>query len=281
MPLNVTHRCMPLPGPSHSPPLILSVFPGIDLFGMAFESVGACVVRGPDPLFGGDIRAFVGPRRVFSGIIGGSPCQDFSDARRSAPTGEGMELLGEFVRIVEEAEPSWFILENTRRVPDVAPRGYSMQRFFLNARDCGCRQNRPRRFQFGSRDGVGIVLPAPVRMTGSPEPCCLASEGGKKGRRTWEDFCELQGLPRTFDLPNFTMNAAYRAVGNGVPLPMGRVLARAILDRAVTRGQRVCVCGCGRVPPAAAKHNSAACRKRMERSRKCDRAATTVAGPVA
>lgn len=38
--------------------LILSLFPGIDLLGRAFEELGACVVRGPDLLWGGDIRAF-------------------------------------------------------------------------------------------------------------------------------------------------------------------------------------------------------------------------------
>ena len=38
--------------------LILSIFPGIDLLGHAFEEVGFCVVRGPDLITGGDIRRF-------------------------------------------------------------------------------------------------------------------------------------------------------------------------------------------------------------------------------
>ena len=58
-------------------PLILSIFPGIDLLGRAFEEVWpeACIVRGPDLLWGGDIRTFHPPAGVFDGIIGGPPCQ--------------------------------------------------------------------------------------------------------------------------------------------------------------------------------------------------------------
>lgn len=38
--------------------LVLSLFPGADLFGMAFEAEGFCVVTGPDVMFGRDIRDF-------------------------------------------------------------------------------------------------------------------------------------------------------------------------------------------------------------------------------
>ena len=53
--------------------LILSVFPGIDLLGTAFEPEGFCVVRGPDLLWGGDIRRFSRPAGHFCGVIGGPP----------------------------------------------------------------------------------------------------------------------------------------------------------------------------------------------------------------
>lgn len=36
--------------------LVLSLFPGIGLLDMAFEQEGFCVVRGPDVLWGGDVR---------------------------------------------------------------------------------------------------------------------------------------------------------------------------------------------------------------------------------
>ena len=108
--------------------LLLSVFPGIDLLGRAFEGEGFCVVRGPDLIFGGDIRRFNPPAQVFEGVIGGSPCQDFSTARRSAPTGECLEMLEEFKRVIVQALPSWWLLENVRTVPDVKIDGYSWQR---------------------------------------------------------------------------------------------------------------------------------------------------------
>lgn len=50
--------------------LVLSIFPGIDLLGRAFEEEGFCVVRGPDKLWGGDIRTFHPPAGVFGGVIG-------------------------------------------------------------------------------------------------------------------------------------------------------------------------------------------------------------------
>lgn len=36
--------------------LVLSLFPGADLLGMAFEQEGFCVVQGPDVIFGRDVR---------------------------------------------------------------------------------------------------------------------------------------------------------------------------------------------------------------------------------
>ncbi len=58
--------------------LVLSLFPGIGLLDMAFEQEGYCVVRGPDVLWGGDIRNFHPPAGVFEGVIGGPPCQAHS-----------------------------------------------------------------------------------------------------------------------------------------------------------------------------------------------------------
>lgn len=60
--------------------LVLSLFPGIGLLDMAFCEEGFCVVRGPDLLWGGDIRKFHPPAGRFDGVIGGPPCQ-FAIAR--------------------------------------------------------------------------------------------------------------------------------------------------------------------------------------------------------
>lgn len=249
--------------------LILSIFPGADLLGRAFESEGFCVVRGPDIVWGGDIREFHAPAGRFAGVIGGSPCQDFSIARRGIPpTGEGLELLGHFVRVVEEAKPDWFLSENVPAVPSVVVPGYTVQRFNLNAAECGGRQHRLRTFQFGSRDSSRLVLDRGVTAE-KLEPCCMASEGYREGRRGFADFCELQGLPRTFDLPGLSTGAKYQAVGNGVPLHMGRVIARAIKSRGESHGVTLCVCECGRRVTGRTLATPA-CRKRMQRRRRGD-----------
>lgn len=137
---------------------LLSLFPGIDILGRAFEEAGFCVVRGPDLIFGGDIRSFHAPPGAFEGVFGGSPCPDFSKARRSPASGEGMAMLQEFQRVVFECRPDWFLLENVVGVPSVIVEGYKVQRFNLNARECGLRQNRNRCFQFGNRDGTPLVI---------------------------------------------------------------------------------------------------------------------------
>jgi DNA (cytosine-5)-methyltransferase 1 len=251
------------------PKLVLSLFPGIDLLGRGFEECGFCVVRGPDVLWGGDIYTFYPPAGRFEGVIAGSPCQDFSRARRSEPTGEGLALLSEFVRVVVEARPDWFLLENVPTVPTLEVEGYRMQRLDLDARDCGMSQRRLRHFQFGSASGRVLV----VTRRGRPaieesQPTCLASEGSRKHRRSWADFCQLQGLPPDFSLPGMTLTARYAAVGNGVAVPVAQVLARAILGAVPWHAVRLCACGCGRPVTGRQTMATASCRKRMERRRR-------------
>jgi DNA (cytosine-5)-methyltransferase 1 len=264
--------------------LILSVFPGADLLGRGFEAEGFCVVRGPDLVWGGDVRGFHPPRGVFGGVIGGPPCQDFSRANRKPDFNRGFEMLDEFFRVACQAAPDWFLMENVVGVPDVTPFverrarcSWTIQTFNLDARECGVRQNRLRRFTFGFREGYELVIARGEPVSGA-SPCCMASEGKRPFRRSFADFCELQGLPRSFDLPGLSLSAKYRAVGNGVPMSMARVIAGAIQRRPVTMPVRVCVCHCGRPVKAGQTLATPACRKRMQRRR--DAAAVTVPGCV-
>src|ERR1700722_18032456 len=131
--------------------LVLELFPGIGMLGGAFEEEGFYVVRGGDPAVGtGDVRRQHIPAGRFDGIIGGSPCQEFSKVNRAEPTGYGLAMLAEFVRLVREGKPAWYLLENVPTVPDVRIRGYTHQRIDLRASEFGSRQNRLRHFQFGS-----------------------------------------------------------------------------------------------------------------------------------
>lgn len=263
LPLPVTSRSSNAPAESQ---LVLSLFPGIDLLGRGFEEEGFCVVRGPDRILGGDVRSFRSVPGRFDGVIGGPPCQDFSRARRDLPTGYGLDMLEEFRRVVVESKPVWWLMENVSGVPDVRIDGYSHQRIDINASECGLRQNRLRHFQFGHRQGHVITVER-LPQCDDVEPCCTASEGGQMTRRTWGEFCALQGLPADFDLSQFTQSARYRAVGNGVPVPMARVMARAIAAARPLIGFSLCACGCGRAVFGKATSAGPACRKRLQRRR--------------
>ena len=257
--------------------LVLSLFPGADLLGLGFEQVGFVVVRGPDLLLGQRIEEFHA-RSVtgaFEGIIGGPPCQDFSRARRRPPTGHGLKMLGEFARCVTDLQPAWWLMENVPGVPSLVIHGYEIQRFNCFASDFGVAQRRNRAFQFGSKDGLPLVLNRTLSHLAAPriQPAVLARDS----RNNFADLCELQGLPRTFDLPGLSRSAKKRAVGNGVPVPMAVGVAKAILLRQFNATHHVCHCGCGRVlhGRGGKKSASAACRKRIERARRLPTRVTT------
>ncbi len=260
--LSVTDRSPQLPGRSH---LVLSLFPGVDLLGRGFEEEGYCVVRGPDRILAGDIRQFHSVPGRFDGVIGGPPCQDFSRARRDLPTGYGLEMLEQYRRVVMESRPTWWLMENVSGVPNMVIDGYSHQRIDINASECGLKQNRLRHFQFGHVAGKVITVDR-LPSTTDVQPCCTASEFNQPGRRTWAEFCALQGV-EPLDLDQFTQSARYRAVGNGVPVPMARVMARAISNARHLDGFRVCACGCGRSVYGKALTATPACRKRQQRKR--------------
>jgi DNA (cytosine-5)-methyltransferase 1 len=225
---------------------VLSLFPGIGLLDMAFEAEGFCVVRGPDLLWGGDIRRFHPPAGRFDGVIGGPPCQQFSPC--SGGTSEAENLIPEFERVTAEAAPAWFVMENVKGAPEPAVPGYVVRSRLVNNRSFGEEQNRLRRFSFGTVDGRELdtspdeaVLFNPVKAgcftaNGTQwEPGADTKRGRLRGRsrsvRTWEEFkrgARLQGLPDNFELPGFTAEGAIRAIGNGIPIPLGRAIARAV-----------------------------------------------------
>lgn len=254
-----------LPTSPREPGWVLSLFPGVDLLGRAFAAEGWHVAAGPDTVTGGDVRQFRGRPGAFEGIIGGTPCQDFSRLRRTAPSGNGVAMIREFLRIVIECQTTWWLLENVPGVPDVGCPGYQVQRLDLTDLECGGVQRRLRHFQFGHRDGW-IVRPeriAPGRVT--RRKAVLASDVAPS--RSYAEICRRQGLARPIALPGWSRTARVQAVGNGVPIAMGRAMARAVLA-ASARGVTDCKCGCGRRVTSPATHATAACRKREERKRR-------------
>jgi site-specific DNA-cytosine methylase len=150
--------------------LVLSLFPGIGLLDRAFEETGFCVVRGPDVLWGGDIRGWHPPLGRFDGILGGPPCQTFS-ALANLVRAKGHEprfgnLIPEFERCVGEARPAWFLMENVPQAPEPQIEGYGVTAFVLD--NCsldsgdgyGEQQERKRRFSFGQ---FGVDVPPDLR----------------------------------------------------------------------------------------------------------------------
>ena len=231
--------------------LVLSLFPGIGLLDRAFELEGFCVVRGPDLIWGGDVRSFHPPTGVFDGVIGGPPCQAFSRANGAGRAGKqrlAENLIPEFVRVVKEAEPWWWLMENVPDAPLPTGTGYITGERIVNNRWFGAEQNRERRFTFGGHKSQWLSVGRWVTALEAQfvifenidhSNCFTANntswDRAKKRSRSDHSRAELarglrlQGLPEDYlDHCPFTVQGAIHAVGNGVPLDMGRAVARAV-----------------------------------------------------
>lgn len=188
-------------------PLVLSLFPGIGLLDRAFEEEGFTVVRGPDVLWGGDIRTFHPPLGRFDGVIGGPPCQAFSTlahlVRAKGHEPRFGNLIPEFERVVDEAEPAWFLMENVPQAPTpcLDRYGYGLHNFVLcnshvGAEDgFGQEQERKRRFTFGVLHGeapdlrqwiqpAALLLPKVSAVLGDARETPVKLGGSGKVKRT-------------------------------------------------------------------------------------------------
>ena len=230
--------------------LVLSLFPGGGLLDHAFEREGFCVVRGPDPIWGGDIRTFHPPAGRFDGIIGGPPCPSHSRLRHTIEVNAyrpADDLIAEFARVVTATECGWFLCENAPAspVPDVP--GFHVTTQLVSNRLLGEVQNRIRRISFGNRARpVELQIPQDgpepehfehvVTSDARPVPVAIGGSGKRKPgadlpKRSLGDSLQLQGFPEDWLAHQpWTMQAKRKIVGNGVALPMGRALARAIRE---------------------------------------------------
>lgn len=224
--------------------LVLSLFPGIGLLDQAFEEQGFCVVRGPDILWGGDVRRFNPPPGVFEGVIGGPPCQKFSTASAIVGTGKD-DLIPEFMRVVEAVGPAWVVMENV-----VAAAGHPAipshwAHLKLRDFDCGGETSRVRAFWTWPFTMIG-----PARAQGRPSLSVMASTHKRGGGQYAKDksflpgnlpiaeYARLQGAPEVgARLVEFKASRAFaiHVLGNGVPLAMGREVAKAVRQSVMTR----------------------------------------------
>ena len=147
-------------------------------------------------------------------------------------------------------------MENVERAPRPVVPGYRIREEILNNRWCGGEQNRVRRFSFGTRDGRRLPIQTEALEPSELKPAVTTNSGGRRkviapasrglvrGRQGHADDCRLkwrsleemaadQGVPADFiarlqDHGAFTTKAMRIGIGNGVPLPMGRAVARAV-----------------------------------------------------
>jgi DNA (cytosine-5)-methyltransferase 1 len=238
--------------------LVLSLFPGLDLLGAGFGAEGFVVVSGPDPVWGTTVRGFDPPAGRFDGVIGGPPCQVHSEMRfLNLRSGQGVgDLVPEFCRVVAAAQPAWFVMENVPTATRPVVRGYVVDRVLVQALDVpghkpfvGAEARRRRAFWAGFRLGSGLprtrffVERAAVRVPKSEiRSAVLAGHGPAIGQRRngittlpLAEAARLQGLPdgvidaiAKHDLP-YRAEALRKLIGNGVPIPLARAVARGVI----------------------------------------------------
>lgn len=93
-------------------------------------------------------------------VVGGPPCQGFSEANRQRLIDDPRnQLYKNFVQIVSKVKPKFFVMENVKGmlkvkdqvIEDFATIGYQATAHVLNARDYGVPQNRERLIYIGNR----------------------------------------------------------------------------------------------------------------------------------
>ncbi len=93
-------------------------------------------------------------------VVGGPPCQGFSEANRQRLIDDPRnQLYKNFVQIVDKVKPKFFVMENVKGMMSVKEQviedfeaiGYKVSAHVLNARDYGVPQNRERLIYIGNR----------------------------------------------------------------------------------------------------------------------------------
>lgn len=138
---------------------------------------GQCLLADARKISGSDLLAAAGVRQGEVALFaGGPPCQGFSKQRRGAHLGdERNDLVLEFVRLVEEIQPRFFLFENVaifgqhrgkRYIAEMQRRlkDYEFYPHFYNAADYGIPQTRERFVMVGRRRDqlIKFAIPKPT-----------------------------------------------------------------------------------------------------------------------
>ena len=125
-----------------------------------------------NPLLFKDVKIYKGQKGIFDLVSGGPPCQSFSTAgKREALEDPRGNLIFDFIRVISETMPRFFVMENVRglasaSLPDrpggsvlqeeIYPQfhalGYELATGLVSSLDYGIAQDRKRFLIIGSRD---------------------------------------------------------------------------------------------------------------------------------
>jgi DNA-cytosine methyltransferase len=138
---------------------VLSLFDGISIAQQAFKELNIPVEKYyaseidkyaisitqhnfPNTIQRGSIvnLTYAGNYPKFDLIIGGSPCQDLSIAKknREGLKGSRSGLFYEFVRLIKEVKPKYFVLENVASMPKEAKIIITRELFNLPEKEWEC-----------------------------------------------------------------------------------------------------------------------------------------------
>lgn len=139
-------------------------FPQCSVLAKPLEMVSASCIRKAITLKGRD---------KIDLVAGGAPCQGFSLIGQRALDDPRNHLVKEFIRIVDEIRPSYFLFENVKGltvgkhkkfleeiIEEIESIGYQIQKPWkvLNAKDYGVPQSRERLFLIGSKKGIPLPI---------------------------------------------------------------------------------------------------------------------------
>jgi DNA (cytosine-5)-methyltransferase 1 len=164
-------------------------------------------------------------------VVGGPPCTPFSksgfwlDYKKESRDPDA-SLLDEFARVVEEARPQAFVLENVygltyrthrrqfrRLLQRLDAAGYRPGWKVLNAADYGVPQLRKRVFVLGRRDGQPVHFPSPTHSGWTEHSRRV--DGTRKAYVTSAEA--LSGLPPGEPEPGEVVDGTWGEVAAAIP----------------------------------------------------------------
>ncbi len=153
-------------------------------------------------------------------VVGGFPCQGFSQAnQKRCAEDERNQLYLEFLRVVREKQPKWFLAENVRGIlsldngraiarieRDFERAGYRVSKQLFNAADFGVPQSRQRVIIAGTRRDLPYSFDYPFPVPTHAGAVKRRKDGPDAILPAWKTVGEaLKRIPEpseTDDLPN-------------------------------------------------------------------------------